>query len=122
TLLGDMRAAYEGQDDDVRPYRDGLRAVHDCPHTFGRALDPEALAQEQKEFPAAEHPVVRTHPETGRKALYVNAAFTSHVLGMARDESRRLLDLLYRQATVPEYQCRFRWQTDSVAFWDNRTV
>ena len=122
TLFCDMYAAYEGLDEDVRASLDGLRAVHDFTRTFGRTLDPEALAQKQKEFPAAEHPVVRTHPETGRKALYVNAAFTSHVLGMARDESRRLLDLLYRQATVPEYQCRFRWRTDSVAFWDNRAV
>jgi taurine dioxygenase len=122
TLFCDMYAAYEGLDEDVRASLDGLRAVHDFTRTFGRTLDPEALAQKQKEFPAAEHPVVRTHPETGRKALYVNAAFTSHVLGMTRDESRRLLDLLYRQATVPEYQCRFRWRTDSVAFWDNRAV
>ena len=122
TLFCDMYAAYEGLDEDVRASLDGLRAVHDFTRTFGRTLDPEALAQKQKEFPAAEHPVARTHPETGRKALYVNAAFTSHVLGMTRDESRRLLDLLYRQATVPEYQCRFRWRTDSIAFWDNRAV
>jgi taurine dioxygenase len=122
TLFCDMYAAYEGLDDDVRASLAGLRAVHDFTHTFGRAFDPEALAQKQKEFPPAEHPVVRTHPETGRKALYVNAAFTSHVLGMARDESRRLLDLLYRQAAVPEYQCRFRWRADSIAFWDNRAV
>jgi len=122
TLFCDMYAAYEGLDDDVRASLDGSRAVHDFTHTFGRALDPEALAQKQKEFPPAEHPVVRTHPETGRKALYVNAAFTSHIVGLARDESRRLLDLLYRQATVPEYQCRFHWQPDSIAFWDNRAV
>jgi taurine dioxygenase len=122
TLFCDMVAAYEGLDDDVRAALDGLRAVHDFTRTFGRALDPEALAQKQKEYPPAEHPVVRTHPETGRKALYVNGAFTSHIVGMAREDSRRLLDLLYRQATVPEYQCRFRWRPHSIAFWDNRAV
>jgi taurine dioxygenase len=122
TLFCDMYAAYDGLEDDVRASLHGLRAVHDFTKTFGRALDPDALAQKQKEYPPAEHPVVRTHPETGRKALYVNAAFTSHIVGMARDDSRRLLDLLYRQATVPEYQCRFRWRPDSIAFCDNRAV
>ena len=63
---------------------DGLRAVHDFTHTFGRLLDADALARKQKEFPPAEHPVVRTHPETGRKALYVNAAFTTHVVDLRR--------------------------------------
>ena len=80
------------------------------------------LAKKQKEYPPAEHPVVRTHPETGRKGLYVNAAFTSHIVGLERAESERLLDLLYRQAAVPEYQCRFRWRPYSIAFWDNRAV
>jgi taurine dioxygenase len=122
TLFCDMYAAFEGLDDEVRASLEGRRAVHDFTHTFGRALAPDALAEKQKEFPPAVHPVVRTHPETGRKALYVNAAFTSHVVDMPRDESKRLLDLLYRQATVPEYQCRFRWRPDSIAFWDNRAV
>jgi taurine dioxygenase len=122
TLFSDMYAAYEGLDDSVRTSLDGLRAVHDFTYTFGRRLSAEALAEKQKEFPPAEHPVVRTHPETGRKALYVNAAFTSHVVGLSPAESEQLLDLLFRQATVPEYQCRFRWRADSIAFWDNRAA
>jgi len=122
TLFCDMYAAYDGLDDDVKASLEGLRAVHDFTRTFGRRLEPEALVQKQEEYPPAEHPVVRTHPETGRKALYVNAAFTSHVVGLERAQSRPLLDLLYRQATVPEYQCRFRWRPESIAFWDNRAV
>ena len=122
TLFCDMYAAYEGLDDDVRTALEGLRAVHDFTRTFGILLDKEELAKKQAEFPPAEHPVVRTHPETGRKGLYVNAAFTSHIVGMEPHESKRLLSLLYRQATVPEYQCRFRWRPYSVAFWDNRAV
>ncbi len=122
TLFCDMYAAYEGLDDDVRAALDGLRAVHDFTRTFGRFLSQEELAKKQQEFPPAEHPVVRTHPETGRKGLYVNAAFTSHIVGMEPAESDRVLALLYRQATVPEYQCRFRWRPYSVAFWDNRAV
>ena len=67
-----------------------------------------------------EHPVVRTHPETGRKAIYVNVAFTQHIVGMDKAESDVLLKHLYAQAAIPEYQCRFRWQPHSIAFWDNR--
>ena len=64
----------------------------------------------------------RTHPVTGKQILYVNAIFTSHIVGMERKESDRLLERLFRQATVPEYQCRFRWEKNSVVFWDNRAV
>lgn len=122
TLFSDMYAAYEGLDDETRAAIEGRRAVHDFTHTFGRFLSAEELQQKQAEYPPAEHPVVRTHPETGRKGLYVNAGFTSHIVGLPRDESDRLLDHLYRQAAVPEYQCRFRWRRHSVAFWDNRAV
>ena len=122
TLFSDTYAAYEGLDDDVRASLEGLRAVHDFTHTFGRFMSPEELAKKQQEFPPAIHPVVRTHPETGRKGLYVNAAFTSHIVDMEPAESDRLLELLYRQASVPEYQCRFRWRPHSAAFWDNRAV
>ena len=65
---------------------------------------------------------MRTHPETGRKTLYVNAAFTQHIVGMAADESAELLELLYRQAMYPEYQCRFRWTAGALAIWDNRAT
>jgi len=122
TLFCDMYAAYEGLSERVRASLDGLRAVHDFVRTFGRMMSADELAKKRLEFPPAEHPVVRTHPETGRKGLYVNAAFTSHIVGMEPDDSERLLELLYRQATVPEYQCRFRWRRHSVAFWDNRAV
>jgi taurine dioxygenase len=63
---------------------------------------------------------VRTHPETGRKAIYVNAAFTVEILGLDKARSDALLKHLYAQAAIPEYQCRFRWETNSIAFWDNR--
>ncbi len=122
TLFSDMVAAYQGLDDELKAKLEGLRAVHDFTRTFGLLLDPEALAEKQKEFPAIEHPVVRTHPVTGKKAIYVNAVFTSHIVGMEREEGDRLLLLLYSQAAVPEYQCRFRWQKNSIAFWDNRSL
>src|SRR5215831_14386108 len=80
TLFCDMYAAYEGLSERVRASLDGLRAVHDFVRTFGRMMSADELAKKRLEFPPAEHPVVRTHPETGRKGLYVNAAFTSHIV------------------------------------------
>ena len=74
----------------------------------------------EQRYPNPHHPVVRTHPDTGRKSLYVNAAFTQYIDGMDRTESDALLKTLYAQAAVPEYQCRFRWAPNSIAFWDNR--
>ena len=122
TLFADMIAACEGLDEGIRQRSDGLTATHDFTHSFGRALSPADLAEKQKQFPAVHHPVVRTHPETGRKILYVNPTFTSCIDGLDAAESQSLLDLLCRQATVPEYQCRFHWEKDTVAFWDNRAV
>jgi taurine dioxygenase len=122
TLWVDMAAAYDGLPPDVRERVDGLSAVHDFVHTFGAAMTASQLEEARAKFPPAVHPVVRTIPETGRKVLYVNGVFTSHVVGMPEDESRELLAHLARQAEVPEYQCRFRWTAGSVAWWDNRTT
>jgi len=122
TLFSDMVAAYEGLPEKIRAKVDDAVAVHDFTHSFGLAMQPDELAEKQKQYPPARHPVVRTHPATGRRCLYVNAIFTSHIEELPDDESRELLELLYRQADVPEYQCRFRWQKNSIAFWDNRAV
>ena len=122
TLFADMAAAYQGLPDEVKQHIDGLRAVHDFTITFGRHLSPEKLAEKQKEYPAVSHPIVRTHPQTGEKAIYVNRGFTSHVEGLDPAASSRLLSYLYQQAGHPEYQVRFRWRKDSIAFWDNRST
>jgi taurine dioxygenase len=122
TLFADMMAAYEGLPDEIREKIDGRTATHSFRHNFGRAMSDEQRDKVSEIFPDAHHPVVRTHPETGRKGLYVNAAFTTCIDDMDPEESRKLLRFLYRQASVPEYQCRFRWRKDSVAFWDNRAV
>jgi taurine dioxygenase len=122
TLWADMAAAYDGLPEDVRRRIDGLAAVHDFADSFGRAMDPAKLAEMREQFPPAEHPVVRTHPETGRATIYVNEIFTSYIAGVDPDESDELLRLLCAQARIPEYQCRFRWTPDSIAFWDNRST
>jgi taurine dioxygenase len=64
--------------------------------------------------------VIRTHPDTGKKSIYVNVAFTTHIEGFSDEDSRLMLNFLYNQATIPEYQCRFKWEENSIAFWDNR--
>jgi taurine dioxygenase len=124
TLFADMYAAYEGLTDDVKAQIEGRMAVHDFAF-FRAGLRRRGKSEEEieafnKAYPMVEHPVVRTHPETGRKALYVNTAFTQHIVGLEKDASDALLKHLYAQAAIPEYQCRFRWETNSIAFWDNR--
>jgi taurine dioxygenase len=120
TLWADMYEAYDGLDDEVKERIDGLVAVHDFAASFGLALDPDRLAEMREQHPPAHHPVVRTHPRTGRKLLYVNEIFTTEIVGMAPDEGRALIRELAQTARVPEYQCRFTWTAGAVAFWDNR--
>lgn len=124
TLFSDMYAAYEGLNDEVKAKIDGKVAVHDFTH-FRQGMRRRGATEEQirafeEQYPMVEHPVVRTHPETGRKCIYVNAAFTLHIVGMEKAESDALLAHLYAQAAIPEYQCRFRWTPNAIAFWDNR--
>ena len=86
---------------------------------FAKRLGKAPSALHEK-YPPQEHPVIRTHPETGDRILYVNGAFTSHIKDMDPEESRTLLARLYQTAARPEYQCRFRWAPGSIAFWDKR--
>ncbi|HEY2813697.1 MAG TPA: TauD/TfdA family dioxygenase [Acidimicrobiales bacterium] len=122
TLFADMYAAYEGLPESVRDEIDGLSAIHDFTRVFGRSVSDERKQEMMRRYPSVEHPVVRTHPETGRQGIYVNAAFTVAIKGVSDSDSARLLALLYRQASIPEYQCRFKWRADSLAFWDNRST
>ncbi len=122
TIWTNMVAVYASLSDELQQRLDGLFAIHDFTHNFGRGMNPDRLSAMQKKFPPARHPVVRTHPETGEKALYVNGAFTSEIEGMDANESDSLLEKLYRRAQVPEFQVRFAWRENSIAFWDNRTT
>lgn len=122
TLWADMACAYSGLDDETRARIDDLAAVHDFTLSFGQALSGAELDEARAKYPAVEHPVVRTHPETGERVLYVNSIFTSHIVGMDDDESEALLALLCSQATLAEYQFRLTWLPGTVAFWDNRST
>lgn len=120
TLFCDMYAAYEGLSDVVKERIEGLTAMHDFLRAFGAQVPPERMDEMRELYPMAEHPVVVTHAGTGRKYLYVNRVFTSHIVGLSPEESAELLDLLCYQAETVEYQVRFSWRDDSIAFWDNR--
>jgi len=125
TLFADMYAAFEGLPKDVRDKVAGLTARHDIgrfrERLIAKGKTPEEMKVIEEKYANPHHPVIRTHPDTRRKAIYVNRAFTQEIDGMDAAESRELLELLYNQANIPEYQVRFRWQKNSIAFWDNRS-
>lgn len=122
TAFCDMSAAYEGLSSKVKERIADLVAVHDFTKAFGHTLDDEAKIAMHATYPPVQHPVVRTHGETGRKLLYVNRAFTQGIVGLSEEEGNELIDQLSAQVNYLEYQCRFTWERDSVAFWDNRAV
>ena len=105
---------------------DGLRAVHDFQNfrvLFKKTEEDQAKLRKMEElFPNPSHPVVRTHPVTGRKSIYVNPQFTVRIEGLEPDESRAILQVLFAQAQVPEYQFRLRWTPGAIVFWDNRST
>jgi alpha-ketoglutarate-dependent sulfate ester dioxygenase len=122
TTWTNLVAAYEGLSEPVRAFVDTLRAEH----RYGGADRPAAggaYAQRVNDnLLVAIHPVVRVHPVTGQKGLFVNPGFTSHVVGVTPRESKAILDLLYSEITRPEYTVRLRWEPGTVAFWDNRAT
>jgi taurine dioxygenase len=122
TVFADAAAAYEGLADEVKERIASLRAVHSAAYGFGWYNDADRKAAIERQFPPVEHPVVRVHPETGAKVLFVNSVFTSHIVGLDKDESDHLLAHLLAQFTLPEYQVRFKWRPGSIAFWDNRST
>lgn len=126
TCFASMFAAYEALSEPIRRLIDGLEAVHDLTQPLQRAIaaghSTADLAELQAKWPPVRHPVVRTHPVSGRKALFVNANSTTELLGLTERESDLLLPFLIDHARDPLFQCRFRWDTNSIAFWDNRSV
>src|SRR3954462_3775117 len=122
TLWADMGTAYDLLDDETKEKIDDRKATHDYASAFGRGQPAEVQDKMRAKHPTVEHPVVRTHPETGRPTLYVNIGFTRSIVGMDDEESKPLLARLYRQAHIVDVQCRFRWRPGSVAFWDNRAT
>jgi len=113
TIFASMYAAYEALSPNMRHYLEGLTATHDGVLAFGKY-------GRDKKYPVSSHPVIKTHPVSGRKVIYVNRGFTSHINELPRDESSAVLSYLFAHAAKPEFQVRFRWRKHSIAFWDNR--
>lgn len=132
TIWASTTAAFDALSDKMQHFLPGLVAEHDFEHVFfgggqfGNRNPKDAhdtvdkVARARETFPLAEHPVIRTHPETGRHAIFVNAVFTTRIKDMKERESQALLAFLFDHVTTPEFQVRFRWRKNSVAFWDNR--
>ncbi|PJK28678.1 TauD/TfdA dioxygenase family protein [Minwuia thermotolerans] len=130
TVWAGMFAAWEGLPDRMQHYLDGLTATHDFMKLYERPVKKrlwegergQLMEAARRQFPPVSHPVVRAHPESGRKALFVNESFTRHIDGMSESESRHLLACLFEHCKAPEFQVRFRWSPDCVAMWDNRST
>jgi len=124
TLFANMYLAYETLSDGMKEFLDGLKAVNSAQKAdaaVGRLKRAsERPGGEDPSAVEAVHPIVRTHPETGRKALFVNRGHTVKIDGFTEEESRPILEYLYAHQTRPEFTCRFRWTPGAVAFWDNR--
>lgn len=129
TMWASMYAAYDGLSDKLKEVLQSLRAIHSPARSYGangavvNNGDPAHkmdVRTDERASAEVSHPVVRVHPATGRKALYVNRTYTVRFEGMTEEESTPLLDYLFEQAARPEYTCRFRWQAGSLALWDNR--
>ena len=128
TLFVSMAAAYEALSPTMRGFLDGLRAVHSSRHVFGASImDTEAaesgrLGNAEAATQDALHPVVITHPLSGRRGLFVNPVFTTEIKGLSADESAAVLGMIYDHCKQPEFQCRLRWQEGDIAIWDNRAT
>lgn len=120
TLWASMYAAYETLSSTLQGLLSGLTAVHDTATTFSRDSYPTEGHASKEKPERTRHPVVRTHPETGRQGLFVNPAFTRKISGMRSAESEALLSFLYAHMALPEFTCRFHWEKNSIALWDNR--
>lgn len=118
TLFASMYAAYERLSAPMQRMLAGMTAIHDGESRYrGRY---EGANEAGKTYPVSEHPVIRTHPVSGRQALFVNRIFTRRIVQLAERESDSVLRMLFEHIETPEFQCRFRWQPGSIAFWDNR--
>ena len=120
TMFSDMYGAYDSLSPPVRDMLDGLTATHRSAHVYPGRYSDRGRADRDIDCPSSVHPVVRTHPATRRKALFVNRTFTTSIDGLTEDESRIILEMLFDHSEKIDFQIRFRWSKNDLAFWDNR--
>jgi taurine dioxygenase len=116
TLFASTSAAYDALSPAMKRFLEGFTAIHDGERLRGDY----SIKKSSERLIASEHPVVRTHPVTNRKCLYVNRVYTSHIVGLSKPESDAVLAYLYQHMEQAQFQCRFKWRPGSIAFWDNR--
>ena len=122
-MFASMYAVYDALSESMQQYLCSLSAWHDSEHVHkGRYGHQGRLRDGVDTYPKALQPVVRTHPVTGKKALFVNSNFTTHIEGLTKSESDAILNMIYDHIATPEFHCRFQWRDNSVAFWDNRST
>jgi len=130
TIFVSLYAAYDALSDGMKSYLEGLEAVNSFMKLHGSPKKARSwkgdnygrMEAASRENPPVAHPLVRRHPVTGRKHLFLSESFTTHIVGIDEEESQRVLDFLFRHVSKPEFQCRFKWRENSVAFWDNRAA
>ena len=120
TLFSSMYAAYDALSESMQAFLSTLTAIHDGAPNYSHRNSLAGVDNTGRLFPHAKHPVIRTHPETGQKAIFVNPAFTTGIKDLPPDEETAVLHFLFAHIAKPQFHCRFAWQENSVAFWDNR--
>ena len=120
TMFSSMYKAYDALSEPMKAYLGQLTATHDGAPNYSQLQDKNQWERDKGVYPRTAHPIVTTHPYSGKKALYVNSTFTSHINDVPKAESDAILGFLYEHVNRPEFQCRFRWYANSIAFWDNR--
>jgi len=120
TMFANMYLAYEALSKPMQVFLGGLKASHESEHFYKGRYQNKNEVDMNKEYPSAIHPIIRTHPETGKKAIYVNKFFTTRIEGLADQESKLILDYLFTHIEKTEFQIRYKWNKNDMAFWDNR--
>ena len=120
TMFANMYMAYEALSNPMQKFLSDLKASHESEHFYSGRYKSESNDESKTEYPSAIHPVIRTHPETGKKAIFVNKFFTTRIVGLEPQESKSILDFLFSHIEKTEFQIRYRWNKNDMAFWDNR--
>jgi taurine dioxygenase len=120
TMFANMYLAYEALSKPMQVFLGGLKASHESEHFYKGRYQNKNEVDRNKEYPSAIHPIIRTHPETGKKAIYVNKFFTTRIEGLSDQESKLILDYLFSHIEKTEFQIRYKWNKNDMAFWDNR--
>ena len=120
TMFANMYMAFEALSNPMQKFLSDLKASHESEHFYRGRYKTESNGESKTEYPSAIHPVIRTHPETGKKAIFVNKFFTTRILGLEPQENKFILDFLFSHIEKTEFQIRYRWNKNDMAFWDNR--